>query len=152
MKIHLPNEAAMFVLGQSIASALPESGVILLKGELGTGKTTLVKAVLRSLGYTGAVKSPTYTLVEPYRLQGRDIYHFDLYRLGDPEELEFIGIRDYFHQHALCLIEWPERAVGYLPKADMVVHLAYSGQGRDVGLESDYHVKQIVEAYSANFT
>lgn len=152
MKTHLPNEAAMLTLGQAIAHAFPENGVILLKGELGTGKTTLVKTVLRSLGHQGAVKSPTYTLVEPYHLQGRDIYHFDLYRLGDPEELEFIGIRDYFHEHALCLIEWPERAIGYLPQEDMVIHLSYCGQGRNVELECDNNIKQVVTGCSANFT
>lgn len=152
MKIHIPNEAAMLGLGQGIAKAFPKNGIILLKGELGAGKTTLVKTVLRSLGHTGSVKSPTYTLVEPYYLEDRDIYHFDLYRLGDPEELEFIGVRDYFHEHALCLIEWPERAVGYLPQEDMVIYLSYCGQGRDIVVESNDNIKQVVEEHSANFT
>ena len=152
MKINLPNEESMLVLGEAIAMAFPKNGVILLKGELGTGKTTLVKRALRSLGHKGAVKSPTYTLVEPYHLQGRDIYHFDLYRLGDPEELEFMGMRDYFHQHALCLIEWPERAIGYLPPEDMVIYLSYCEQGRNVEIECDDYIKQIVTGFSLNFT
>lgn len=172
MKIHLANESAMFVLGQAIATAFPQGGIIFLKGELGAGKTTLVKTILRSLGHTGAVKSPTYTLVEPYRIHmpehtddktdnhtDRDIYHFDLYRLGDPEELEYIGIRDYLHQHALCLIEWPERATGYLPEADMLIHLNYceqGKQGRNLKIEGDQHIKkdikQSLETHSVKFT
>lgn len=163
MKIHIANELAMLELGQAIAAAFPQGGLIFLKGELGAGKTTLVKTILRSLGHTGSVKSPTYTLVEPYRINTpnhsdhtyRDIYHFDLYRLGDPEELEYIGIRDYLHQHALCLIEWPEKAASYLPQEDMLVHLNYceqGKQGRNIEIECHPNIKQVVKAYSANFT
>lgn len=117
-------------LGESIATLLPVGGVVLLHGDLGAGKTTMVRGLLRSLGLTGTVKSPTYTLVEPYLISGRDIYHFDLYRLGDPEELEYLGIRDYFRSDALCLIEWPEKGAGFIPKADLDITLSYEKHAR----------------------
>jgi len=119
--INLQNEAETMELGASIATLLPVGGVVLLYGDLGAGKTTLVRGLLRSLGFMDTVKSPTYTLVEPYRIAGRDIYHFDLYRLGDPEELEYLGIRDYFRKDALCLVEWPEKAGLFIPKGDFSI-------------------------------
>ena len=103
--LNIADEAEMMELGAQIACLLPIGGVVLLHGNLGVGKTTLVRGLLRSLKFTGTVKSPTYTLVEPYHVSGRDIYHFDLYRLADPEELEYLGVRDYFRSNALCLIE-----------------------------------------------
>ncbi|ETI61268.1 tRNA (adenosine(37)-N6)-threonylcarbamoyltransferase complex ATPase subunit type 1 TsaE [Marinomonas profundimaris] len=129
-------EEAMVNLGEVLSSALKMGGVVHLDGDLGMGKTTLVRGVLRGLGYQGPVKSPTYTIVEPYELPNLDAYHFDLYRVGDAEELEFMGIRDYFTDGALCLIEWAEMGRGALPAADLVISLALIRQGRNVVLEA----------------
>lgn len=128
--LQITDETAMMELGGQIACLLPIGGVVLLHGNLGVGKTTLVRGLLRSLGFEGTVKSPTYTLVEPYHVANRDIYHFDLYRLADPEELEYLGVRDYFRNDALCLIEWPQQADGFLPIADLEVSLEYNGNAR----------------------
>ena len=119
--LYIEDEDAMMAFGGKLADDFPNGGIILLIGDLGAGKTTLVRGLLRHLGFKGIVKSPTYTLVEPYELQNRKIYHFDLYRLGDPEELEYMGGRDYWESDALCLIEWPDQAKGYLPEADLIV-------------------------------
>ena len=129
-EIVIKNEKEMMQLGGKIADKFPRGGIVLLHGDLGVGKTTLVRGLLRHLGYKGTVKSPTYTLVEPYQFAERMIYHFDLYRLGDPEELEYMGGRDYWNEDALCLIEWPEMAQGYLPKADMALSLFHHAEER----------------------
>ena len=134
MRLYLPDEAATLSLGAKIAKQfadIDQGGIVLLNGDLGAGKTTFVRGVLNAFGYNGTVKSPTYTLVEPYQLQGKEIYHFDLYRLGDPEELEYVGGRDYFHEKALCLIEWPEKAIGFLPKENISITLSYKKNGRE---------------------
>jgi tRNA threonylcarbamoyladenosine biosynthesis protein TsaE len=110
----------MMALGGKIADTFPQGGLVFLHGDLGTGKTTLVRGLLRYLGFTGTVKSPTYTLVEPYNVNGRELYHFDLYRLADPEELEYMGVRDYLSSDVLCLIEWPEKAQGFCHKKTLI--------------------------------
>lgn len=129
---YLLNEASTLEFGAKLAKACPQNCIIFLEGGLGAGKTTLVRGFLQGLGYTGKVKSPTYTLVEPYELKNHAIFHFDLYRLNDPEELEHIGIRDYFAQPAICLIEWPERGENILPAADLTCYIQASGAGRKI--------------------
>jgi tRNA threonylcarbamoyladenosine biosynthesis protein TsaE len=124
------DEDAMVALGSRLGESLAAGSVVYLIGELGMGKTTLARGVLRNRGHHGAVKSPTYTLVEPYELEPVPVYHFDLYRLGDPEELEFMGIRDYFDGVSLVLVEWPERGRGVLPPADLVVTITAEDGGR----------------------
>ena len=110
--------------------------VIFLSGDLGAGKTTLVRGCLRGMGYEGTVKSPTYTLVEPYRLADVNAYHIDLYRLNDPRELEFTGLRDHFGESALFFVEWPEKAREALLAPDLEVRIQRCSEGREVAFES----------------
>lgn len=121
-------------LGARLAAACDSGCVLHLHGELGAGKTTLVRGFLHALGHRGAVKSPTYTLMEPYRLGGRMCFHLDLYRLGDPEELEYLGLRDLLEPGSILLVEWPERGQGFLPGPDLSLRLRYAGRGRRVDL------------------
>lgn len=135
MQIELINSEATEAIGAKLSRQLPQKCLIFLKGQLGAGKTTLVRGLLRGLGHQGSVKSPTYTLVEEYVQGGRHVFHFDLYRLTDPEELEWIGVDDYLTQDAVCLIEWPEMGDGFLPEPDLVLTLSVVGLERSLNLE-----------------
>lgn len=130
MNITLETSEDTEALGAALWQALPAKCLLFLYGELGAGKTTLVRGLLRAAGHQGAVKSPTYTLVEEYEVNGRRLFHFDLYRLKDPEELEWMGMEDYLNQEALCCIEWPQMGEGFLPMADVEVRLNYFQQQR----------------------
>lgn len=126
----LPDEAATVAVGTKLARAADGHGVIALRGNLGSGKTTLCRGLIRALGHAGAVKSPTYTLVEPYDLGATRVLHYDLYRLSDPEEVEFLGMRDFLDGRTLTLVEWPEKASGFLPPADLELSLEVLSSGR----------------------
>ncbi len=136
MKARLADSAATEALAARIADRLPATYAgltLLLEGELGAGKSTLARALIRALGHAGPVPSPTYTLVEPYRLQRGPVYHVDLYRVGDPEELHYLGW-DELHD-GLRIVEWPDRAPGLVQTADLRIRLGYAGAGRDVDIE-----------------
>ena len=130
LNLHLPDEVATQSLGAALAETAPGSGWLALHGDLGAGKTTLVRAFLRALGYTGRVVSPTYTLVETYEIANTRIAHYDLYRMNDPEELEWMGAREDFAGDTLCLVEWPERGAGVLPPPDLEIHLLHFDDSR----------------------
>ncbi len=139
---------AMEALGQKLASLCPPGCKLFLQGELGAGKTTLVSGFLRGHGYEGIVKSPTYTLIEPYQLNDLEIYHFDLYRINDPEELESIGIRDYFSGSGICLLEWPEKGAALLGSPDIFIQIQYQDDQRKVSLEAKTSAgKDIISAF-----
>jgi tRNA threonylcarbamoyladenosine biosynthesis protein TsaE len=135
-RFNLPTEAALLSLANSWGKELAQGAIVYLEGTLGAGKTTFSRGLLHGIGHVGAVKSPTYTLVEPYDVNGNKIYHFDLYRLGHPEELEYLGIRDYLSDDALWLVEWPQRGEGYIPLADITLSLEVKGIGRDLIVNS----------------
>ena len=124
----------MQALGARLSVSVTGGMLIFLSGGLGAGKTTLVRGLIHALGHEGPVKSPTYTLVEPYSFEGMTVYHFDLYRLSDPLELEYLGVQDYFQDQAVCLVEWPERAKEFLPEADILIAFSFEGDARDVNL------------------
>lgn len=131
MNINLADEAATLNLGADIAQLCPpQQFTIHLEGELGAGKTTLTRGLLHALGHKGNVKSPTYTLVERYDLAQRAVFHFDLYRLAAPEELDYLGLDDYLSHNALCLIEWAKQGGNILPKPDILILLSYHNKGR----------------------
>lgn len=136
----LADEQATINFGQKLANqvknVLKQGIVAYLNGDLGAGKTTLTRGFVQGMGHKGSVKSPTYTLVEPYELAPWTIYHFDLYRLADPEELEFMGIRDYFNDSSCCFVEWPEKGVGLLANADISINMAYLDEQRLVKLQA----------------
>lgn len=142
MRIELADEAATTALGARLAQALLRAGrgVVFLHGDLGAGKTTLARGLLRAAGATGTLRSPTYTLMEPYTVTtprggAQAFLHLDLYRLADPEEVEQLGLRDYAPESTIWLVEWPRRGAGHLPAPDLEVHLSTQGQGRLARIE-----------------
>ena len=135
MQKYLDSTEATEQFGAELFKSVPSKCLIFLQGDLGAGKTTMVRGFLRAAGYNGTVKSPTYTLVEEYIVDGRKIFHFDLYRVVDPEELEWIGIRDYFDQDSICFIEWPDKGKGFLPQPDIIITLKPEGLARSINLE-----------------
>jgi len=120
----------MLAYGAALAKSLARDELVFLIGEMGVGKTTLARGILRGLGFSGHVKSPTYTLVEPYEFGSIRVYHFDFYRIRDVEELEYIGLDDLLGERAIKLVEWPERAFGRLPQPNRVVSIRAQGDGR----------------------
>lgn len=151
---YIADETAMLNFGQKLVNAVRRLDyrsrlVFYLKGQLGAGKTTLSRGIVQALGYQGKVKSPTYTLVEEYHFPEITVYHFDLYRLSDPEELEFMGIRDYFSDRTLCLIEWAEKGEGILPEADLLITIDYAEESRQITLfPQNRQAIQLVEILS----
>lgn len=154
-KLHIKDESAMLLFGAQLAQAtfadaatsLAEvctgqgvptmGGTLHLHGDLGAGKTSLTRGILRGYGYPGAVKSPSFTLVEPYEFMHCKLYHFDFYRLDDPEEVEFLGVGDYFSPENLCIVEWAERGIGAIPPPDLRVDIEIEGTGRLLGCQSN---------------
>ncbi len=130
----LPDEASQTAFGTRLAALLPAQCVLYLDGDLGTGKTTLARGILRGLGHRGPARSPTYTLLESYEPGGRRVHHLDLYRLADPGELDYLGLRDLLADPALWLIEWPDRGAGSLPAPDLWIGLDYLPDGRRLTL------------------
>jgi tRNA threonylcarbamoyladenosine biosynthesis protein TsaE len=138
----LKDEQAMIAFGHQLScciNALNKPILIILNGDLGVGKTTLSRGILQGLGHTGAVKSPTYTLVEPYDLTIGKVYHFDLYRLVDPQELEAIGFTDYLSEAQLCMIEWPENGDGFIPQPDLAINISQLPNGRCLSIGAMSH-------------
>ena len=150
-QIFLADESQQIALAATVAKNLKTAFVMLLKGNLGVGKTTFARGFIQASGFDGVVKSPTYTLVEPYPIShNRLCYHFDLYRLAEPEELEFIGARDYFNDNDVCLVEWPEKAEGFLPPADWICTFSHHNEGRNLIISalSDKGKKLMLQAFS----
>ena len=155
MKIDLVirSEEQMLALGSALADALAGHGAVHINGQLGAGKTTLSRGILRGMGHTGSVKSPTFTLVEPYTIGEGQVFHFDLYRLVEPDELEYIGVDDYFAADSLCLIEWPEKASGFLPEHDLDIGIDVSGETRNIHIWGrTAHGNRVCEALKKQYS
>lgn len=136
MTVFLANTEATERLGALLWTALPAQCLVFLQGDLGMGKTTLVRGFLRAAGFAGTVKSPTYNLVEEYVIATRQVLHFDLYRLTDPEELEWMGIRDYFAQASVCFVEWPSQGGDMLPAPDLILQFQLANTGRSLTIDA----------------
>jgi len=148
ISLTLADAAATEAIGARLARALSQRAglVVFLHGDLGAGKTTLVRGWLRALGVTGTIRSPTYTLVEPYEVDGRGLLHLDLYRLSDPLELEQLGLYDTPPERSVWLVEWPERGAGQLPQADLRIHLQVADAGREIRIESSEAIMPLLAA------
>ena len=144
----LVNENATIAMGALLAkiikNEIKQGIVVYLQGDLGAGKTTLTRGFVQAMGHKGNVKSPTYTLVEPYELADFNVYHFDLYRLSDPEELEFMGIRDYFNEQSCCFIEWPEKGMGAVASPDLIINIEYVEDQRRITFESKSRLSELL--------
>ena len=137
MERFLHDEEALLALASDVAAKIKPGLVIYLKGDLGVGKTVFARGLINRLGYQGLVKSPTYSLVEAYQIdEAFTCYHFDLYRLSEPEELEFTGARDHFNEQSLCLVEWPDKATGFIPAGDINCELEYHQSGRKITISA----------------
>ena len=153
----LADENATVAVGAQLAKAVLQLKeqfglVVYLNGDLGAGKTTLTRGFVRQMGHKGNVKSPTYTLVEPYELTPWRVFHFDLYRLSDPEELEYMGIRDYFSADCCCFIEWPEKGARFLAQADIIIDISYKNEQRNIVLSAiSKHGLNILLAVDTNY-
>jgi tRNA threonylcarbamoyladenosine biosynthesis protein TsaE len=134
---HLATEADTAALGAALAAGLRPGMVVYLSGDLGAGKTTLARGILQALGVKDRVKSPTYTLVEPYTVSSLYLYHFDFYRLRHPDEWVEAGLRENFNGHAVCLVEWPEKAGKQLPAADLAIEMTVAGDGRNITISAN---------------
>ncbi len=136
LEMHLDDEAATVAFGARLARVITPGLAIHLHGDLGSGKTTLARGLLRGLGYQGRVKSPTYTLVELYTVSRLNLYHFDFYRFHEPKEWREAGLDECFNESSVCLVEWPEKAAGHLPPADIDIRFEFVGDGRDLDLSA----------------
>ena len=136
-EIEVEGEARQEQIGRCLAMNCQPPCIVYLEGDLGAGKTTLARGFMRGVGYQGRVKSPTYTLLEPYELEKVSCYHFDLYRLSDAEELEYLGIKDLLKPDAYMLIEWPEKGIGGLPSPDIVLRIAHQGDARQIEFRAE---------------
>lgn len=136
VELHIAGEARQEAFGAALAKLVTPPCMVHLTGDLGAGKTTLTRGFLRGLGYRGRVKSPTFTLLEPYELEGFHCYHFDLYRLADPEELLYLGIEDLLQEDAVLLVEWPERGEGVLPAPDLTIRIHHADRARRLEIQA----------------
>lgn len=153
-QLYLADETQTERLGRLLAGIVIAPALIFLRGDLGAGKTTLSRGFIQARGHSGPVKSPTYTLIEPYQLAGGKIFHLDLYRLSDPGELDYLGLDDLLAEQAIVLVEWPERGSTYLPAPDLEISLAHRTQGREVVLRAhtsraDEWIGQLMSHFSS---